>query len=162
MPQIIKPLAVAAALAATLAPASAQVSGGFAFQMPIYNSSGEAVFNGIPAGRDTKIYDFKGHYVGRVMAKALIDGQVISLLDLHIGCTDVASAERALLAPNNADRTKCDLLATSVPYTIVEDRSSMLRGNGTGSVPRALCLRPRQAEAGCRWVFLFAQPLYTN
>jgi hypothetical protein len=156
---ILKPLAIAAALAAVVTPVKAQVSGGFAFQMPIYNSSGEAVFNGIPAGRDTQVYDFKGKYIGRVTAKAFIDGLVVSLLDLHIGCTDVRSAEVALIAPNSADRTKCDLLAPSRPYEIIEDRSMTMVGP---NAPSVLCLRPWKTETACRWVFMYLQTLYTD
>src|SRR5262249_50986137 len=104
---------------ATVAPAQAQVSGGLAFQMPIFNANGKAVFNGIPAGRDTQVYYFKGRYVGRVTAKAFVDGRTISLLDLHVGCTDKQSAQVAQLAPNSADRTKCGLMTPTKPYFIV-------------------------------------------
>jgi hypothetical protein len=149
-------LATTVALAA-IVPAQAQVSGGFAFQMPIYDASGRAVFNGIPRGQDTQVYDFKGRYVGRVIAKAFVDGRTISLLDLHIGCTDVNSAKVALLAPNSADRTRCDLLTPSKPYTVI------LPLPGTESrEPSGVCLRPFGTEETCRWVFLYAQRLYTE
>src|SRR6516164_401054 len=114
-------LAIAAISIAALAPASAQVSGGFAFRMPIFNSNSEQVFNGIPSGRMTSIYDLTGRYISRVHAKAVIDGQVISLLDLHIGCTDPVNAERAFVTPNIADSTRCEILLTSIPYTIVRN-----------------------------------------
>ena len=157
----LKTLQVAAALAATVVPTKAQVSGGYAFQMPIFNAAGEAVFSGIPEGRYTKIYDLKGQYVGRVFAKTLFDGNgdrwVVSLLDFHIGCTDIASAEMAAFAPNNADRTKCVLMSPSMPYTVVEKaakNSGILAGR---------CLRPLKAEgAPCRWVFLTGEALYTK
>jgi hypothetical protein len=155
----LKTLLVASALVAVVAPAKAQVSGGYAFQMPIFDKAGRAVFNGIPAGRDTQIYDFRGKYVGRVITKALLDGQVISLLDLHIGCTDLKSAEVALLAPNNADRTKCELLVPSKPYEIVEDRSMSMVGR---NAPSVFCLRPWKTETTCRWVFMYFQRLYTS
>jgi hypothetical protein len=147
-------------LAAVVTPAMAQVSGGYAFQMPIYDKNATPVFNGIPNGRDTQVYDFKGNYIGRIWAaKAVLDGRIISLLDLHIGCIDVRSAETALLAPNAADRTKCDLLVPSRPYEIVEDRSMSVVGP---NAPSIFCLRPWKTETACRWVFMYFQRLYTS
>src|SRR5215467_9749380 len=116
----LKTLTLVVAMTAAIAPAQAQVSGGFAFQMPIFNANGKAVFNGVPSGRDTQVYDFKGRYVGRVTAKAFVDGRTVSLLDLHIGCVDKQSAQVAQLAPNSADRTKCGLMTPTKPYFIVE------------------------------------------
>lgn len=156
----LKTLTLAVAMTAAIVPAQAQVSGGFAFQMPIYDASGRAVFNGIPRGGDTHVYDFKGRFIGRVIAKAFIDGRTISLLDLHIGCTDVDSARVARLAPNSADRTKCDLVTPSKPYTVVQTYGSLPGTNSRD--PSGVCLRPLGTEETCRWVFLYAQRLYTE
>jgi hypothetical protein len=147
-------------MTAAVVPAQAQVSGGFAFQIPIFNANGKAVFNGIPSGRDTQVYDFKGHYVGRVTAKAFVDGRTVSLLDLHIGCTDKQSAQVAQLAPNSADRTKCGLMTPTKPYFIVETWGPL---PGTESrQPSGVCLRSWGVDEACRWVFFYAQNLYTE
>jgi len=147
-------LLVAAALAAAVTPAKAQVAGGFPFQVAIFNVEGEPTLSGVPQGKDTLIYDLKGQYLGRVTTKAFFAGRndyrwVASLLEVHIGCTDARSAEVAALIPNQADRTKCTVMPTSVPYEIVERQNSNFR-----SILSGRCLRPLRMEGACRWVYV--------
>src|SRR5262249_26091420 len=123
MNAFLKPLAIAAALVATLAPAFGQVAGNLPFSVAVYDSNGRVVANAVPNGRMTEIYRLNGKYFGRTSASALRIGKIISLFEVHIGCSDQAKAELARLAPKNADRVNCELLPPSMPYLVAEDPS---------------------------------------
>jgi hypothetical protein len=152
MKTILAMLMLAEALAAFTAPAFGQVAGGLPFSVAIYDGDGRVVASAIPNGRTTNIYKMDEKYWGRTPASALRVGKIVSLFELHIGCSDRAKAELARLAPNNADRVNCNLLPPSVPYVVVEDPFP-----GPHQNMSMLCLRPQKQEAACQWVFLAVQ-----
>src|SRR5262245_26268232 len=156
MTNLMKPLAIAALSIAMLMPAKAEpIAGNFPYSVPIYNKNGDVVGSGIPNGRFTNIYNNVGKYYGRSFYKAMVDGQVISLFEMHIGCTDQTKAEKAWLVPDAADRNDCELLLPSKPYTIVQEQRDP-RYNNRSVDARMLCLRP-QGQQDCRWVVSYVQ-----
>jgi hypothetical protein len=148
-----KALAIAAALVATLAPASGQVAGNLPFSVAVYDGNGRIVANAIPNGRMTQIYKMDGKYCCRTSASALRIGDVVSLFEVHVGCTDRTKAELARLAPHNADRVNCEFLPPVRPYVIEEDPFPGSSKQGSGM--SMLCLQVR--DSACRWVYLAVQ-----
>jgi len=150
----LKTLMVAAALAVVTVPAVGQVAGNLPFSVPLYNEAGQVGATAVPNGNMTQFYKLDGRYIGRTSASAYRIGQVVSLFEVHIGCTTPEKAEAARLAPNTSDRVNCGMALPSIPYFVEKQDSTPGAARGFSSV----CLRPFDREdVPCRWFFLAYQ-----
>jgi len=139
-------LAVAAALAAAVTPAQAQLPLGYT----IFNSLSQPIAVGMPDPqyRATKLYRLDGTLRGSTMTSALSSGNVLSLLREHIGCPDKVKAELAW-TPRLAYPVTCALLVHNVPYEILAQEG---RGGGMSMVQIK-----KQGNSNAFWVMLSTQ-----